>query len=95
MAALTLTIRAETDAVLDDVRRLVGVHQALAHRHGPAFRALDRDIDRALEAFASAAPDFAQLADADGLHLIMLTPPEIHALLARAVALDVRPAPVG
>lgn len=94
MAALQ-TIAVETDAVMDDIRRLIGVHQALAHRHGAAFRALDRDIDRALEAFAGTAPDFAQLVDADGLHLIMLTPPEIHALLARAVALDVRPAPVG
>lgn len=92
MAAL-LTIRCETDAVMDDVRRLVGVHAALARRHGAPFRALDRDIEQMLEGDMLATSTWAELPDTDGLLLMLLTPPEISALLARAVALGVAPDP--
>lgn len=93
MAAL-LTIAVETDAVMDDIRRLVQIHAALAARHGDRFRALDRDIERALEDPCALKPQIAELTDAEGLHLVMTAPAEIHALLARAVALDVRPLPL-
>lgn len=91
--AAVLTIRCETDAVMDDVRQLVGVHSALARRHGPAFRALDRDIEQMLEGDVTATVSWAELDDADGLHLIAISPPQISALLARAVALGVAPDP--
>ena len=91
--ARLLTLRCETDALLDDVRRLVGVHAALARRHGPAFRALDRDIEQILEGDVTANVGWAELDDADGLLLIAIPSPEISALLARAVALGVAPDP--
>ena len=95
MARLVAALFCETDAVMDDVRRLVGVHAALAHRHGAAFRALDRDIERLLDEPFATPPAFAELCDEDGLRLIMITPPQILRLLDRAVALGVRPAPIG
>lgn len=46
MVMIGLTLTLETDAVTDAVRELKAVSLSLAGRHGEAFRALDRRIDR-------------------------------------------------
>lgn len=45
MAALVLKLTAETDLIYDALDSLSRIHHALVHRHGAAFRALEKDIE--------------------------------------------------
>lgn len=89
MAALSLSLGVDLDGLADDLYRLTSVQRALARRHGDAFRALDRDIDRWLD--APEGPVEHPLTDnSDGVTWVMFTSPaSLKALLERAAALGV------
>jgi hypothetical protein len=44
-----VALHAEVDALMDVVPELAAIHQALTHRHGEAFRKLERDVERLVD----------------------------------------------
>jgi hypothetical protein len=64
MARLTVTFTLEGELISDAVDGLERVHKALAHRHGAAFRRLDRRIERIVTGEVSIeAPGLRYLGD--------------------------------
>lgn len=90
MATLHLTITAEWGGAVDAMRTLQRVHEALAKRHGDAFRALDRRIDALLEDGALLLhPEVIDLGDG---HWSMRASDEAISILVEARRLGVIPA---
>lgn len=86
----TLRLWLDPDLYKDAVRDLCGLHEALGHRHGPAFRELERRIEAALE--NPEHPELRQLGiDGDALIVLALPPASMLALIAEARRLQVRP----
>lgn len=89
-ALLSLTLTVETDAVWDAATELESISRALARRHGPAFRALDRRIDALMEG------DFSgcfSIHDLEPLHSVAVPSGELAAVLNEARLLRVLSGP--
>lgn len=79
-----MKIEIEGDAVQDAVRDLLRVRDRLTHRHGAAFRGLERRI----EAIAESKPAF-QTHILDGGTIMVLPPRDWVDILTEAKALGV------
>lgn len=77
----------ERDLIADAIAEFERVMQALVHRHGPAFRQLERDID----AWAKIAieDDPPGVEDLGGGRFVITPPAGLQAILADARALGV------
>lgn len=87
MAALTITLEAETDLIQDAIGDIQWIFSLLARRHGEQFRELERRIERLMEGQLEMSPPRAEpLGDC---RWIFLPPPELTAIIRDAKALGV------
>jgi len=82
MAATTVTLIAETELFQDAIADVQRVFEALATRHGPQFRALERRIEDVIEERRPlSAPKFHHIGDG---HYVIAPPVEIMAIIRDA-----------
>jgi len=86
VAEIFLHLEIETDLLDDAIAELVRIHQALAYRHGDAFRALDRRIEEIAE---GGLPEAPMLESLGGGRFVAIPPAALLALIAEAVILGV------
>lgn len=86
MKQLVLTLRCELDIVQDSLASIRRAHEALAKRHGDAFRQLERDI----EALRYGGPLMSpEPIDLGGGFLLFTPSTDLTALIQRAKGLGV------
>lgn len=87
MANLTVTLRVEPELLQDAFEDVIRIFEALARRHGPDYRALERRIEDIIEERVQIS--IPQPHDLGGAHYILLPPPEIAAIIRDARVLGV------
>jgi hypothetical protein len=85
MARVVLSLSCETELVTDCIADLQRAHEALTHRHGAAFRDLERRIEQ-IEPGDGDGFDFPEIEPG---RMVMTPPPRWVALVAEARALGV------
>lgn len=83
--AQALSLHVETEIALEAIDLVGEIHEALTHRHGAAFRCLERDIEVLMEA-EDVTGRFVDLGEG---HLILEPPEPLVSLIRRGRQLGV------
>lgn len=81
-----MSLRVETDLILDAIDQMARIHEALIHRHGHRFRELERRIETLLD--DRGLGEFAMIDIGEG-HMVMTVPSCIANILMDAKSLGV------
>lgn len=85
MARVRLALVCETDLVHDCIADLRRVHEALTHRHGAAFR----DLERRIESIEEEDAGTFGFPEVEAGRMVMTPPPRWVALIAEAKTMGV------